>query len=683
MNRRKFLKIATPLAISPLLINGAALKSFATPSMLLNCTGITERTLVIVQMKGGNDALNMIVPIDQYVDYAAHRPTIAIPDTSLITLDSGLASNKQLGLHPIMTGIKDLYDQGKANIIQSVGYPSQSRSHFKGTDLWLTGGDGNPANFNIDTGWMGRYLDFSFPDLAGAPSLLMPDPLGIELGDTEASVGFHSHNLNATNINLAKEEASSFYTLVSSIGGLAPANIPLSDYGDELQYVINVQNSTNVYAQRISDVFNAGANSVTVTYPDTDLANQLKTVARLISGGSQTKIFLVTIDGFDTHSNQVDSTTTSVGKHAGLLDELSGAIKAFHDDLAALSLEHRVTTVTFSEFGRKVIENGSFGTDHGTFAPMMVFGSAIAAGVTGTNPILNNVDGQGAFAASELQHDYRRVFTTLMQDWLGASDNALAATQFSSFVSQKLPLIGATAAVAPTCYIDHIAGVPSIKVQIEALLEGAFDATLQAMRTDLLDNGLLPLTQPFNIAPWNYMGTETLASLNDFPTGTVDWVLLEIRDGADSHTLVEQKAALIRSDGKIIDIDGNELIKFYSLTFNADYYLVVRARNHLAIMSNVPVTLPNNVPFDLTRANNVKGTDQVVMLDPGTYGLRAGDYNGDGVISVSDFNRFQNESGLINTYTDGDGTMDGNVTVNDFNAYLPNSSWVAVEELRY
>ncbi len=684
MNRRNFLKLTSTLAATPLLINGTALRSFATPSML-SCDGVSDRVLVIIQLAGGNDGLNMVIPISQYDNYANHRPSIALPDmgsNSIIPLDGTLPSDHQVGLHPAMTGIKDLYDAGKVNVIQSVGYEFQNKSHFKATDLWLTGGDGTSGNFNIRTGWIGRYLEHTFPSLAGNPTSVMLDPLGIELGDGQVSLGFHGEGVSGTSINLAQQDAASLYTLVSSIGGLPPANIANTQYGNELQYLISIQNSTNVYAERISSVFNGGNNAV--VYPDYDLAKQLQTVARLISGGSKTKIFLVNLGGFDTHNGQVDSATTGIGKHADLLRELSDSVKAFQDDLTALSLNGRVATVTFSEFGRKVVENGSYGTDHGSLAPMLVFGDAIMPGVSGANPNLNNLDTRGALAETERQFDYRQVYTTILQDWLGASDDAIAATMFTSFLSQKLGLIDTNYLVTPDCYIDNIAGSPSVLVKTNAFIQGAYDVEEGLMLTHLLDNGLLPLSQPFDMDPWFYAGTEVIPTLNKFPPNTIDWVLVEIRDAADMNQIIEQKAALLLADGRIVDFDNVEGVHFFNLVDNTPYYMSVRARNHLAVISSNPIVVPNVNTFDLTNpANIMGGISQLVLVDNNIYGLMGGDFDGDGVISVEDYNRFQQQLSGINTYQLGDGNLDGNITTTDFNIYRPNASKIGVPILRY
>ena len=453
MKRRKFLKVSAPVAISPLLINGLPVHSFATPNMLnlLSCEEVSERVLVLIQLKGGNDGVNTIVPIDQYGIYKSLRPNIALPETgtgAYINLDNTLPVQEQVGLHPSMTAVKTLYEQGKVNIIQGVSYENHNRSHFKSTDLWLTGGDGTPANFNLGTGWMGRYLDYTFPGLAGNPSPLMPDPLGIQLGDSKPSVGFHTAAEHAAGINLSGQNLSGYYNVVSELGG-APLNmLPEGEYGEELQFIMNIENSVSNYAQRITSVFNSGTNYA--AYPNTDLANQLKTVARLISGGCMTKIYLVNISGFDTHVNQITNGSPHLGTHATLLERIAEAVLAFQTDLIAIGVEQKVMTATFSEFGRKPIENGNIGTDHGGIAPMLLFGSGVEPGITGTNVDLNNLNGD---QLQNAQFDYRQVFTTLLQDWLGTGDDGLEATLFGAFVGNKLPLVNATAIVDPDCYL--------------------------------------------------------------------------------------------------------------------------------------------------------------------------------------------------------------------------------------
>ncbi len=473
MKRRNFLKILPPASITPFVVNGNSMRPFANSqlaSLLSSCEDVEGRTLVIVQMKGGNDGLNMIIPIPQYDDCVNLRPDIAIPDTgadAFIPLDNTLKLSKQVGLHPAMVEVKEMYDNGWVNVIQGVSYEQPNQSHFKSTDLWLSGGDGTDDNFNIASGWMGRSLQALFPDVQGAPTTLMPDPLGIQVGDANPSLGFHTETEHQNSINLSGQDVSGFYSLISTIGGAPPVNIPQYEHGDEIEYIMSVENSVNLYAQRISEVFNAGTNLVTYpNYPNNtnnignDFSNQLKTIARLIRGGSKTKIFLCQLGGFDTHDTQVGATALE-GPHAALMTALSQVMKAFFDDLEAMGLAKQVVACTFSEFGRCAKQNGSVGTDHGTLAPMLIFGKGISAGVTGTNVNLGNLTNDNQLQG--LQSDYRQVFTTLLQDWLGANDYVLQETLFDGFM--KLPLIAGNYVVDPGCYYGGSVIVNGVKEQ--------------------------------------------------------------------------------------------------------------------------------------------------------------------------------------------------------------------------
>jgi uncharacterized protein (DUF1501 family) len=455
MNRRNFLKLGAPMAAAtPLVLNGMSLRTFKSrrlAGILQDCEGISERVLILIQLKGGNDGLNAVIPIDQYDTYANLRPTIAVAETGAnkyITLDTTLPGNKQVGLHPAMTGFKELYDQGRLAVVQGVGYESINQSHFKGTDLWLTGGDGTPDNYNIKSGWMGRALQGFFPNVEGVPTAEMPDPLGIQIGNAAPSLGFHTETEHQNLINLSGQDPAGFFSLISTIGGQPLVNIPASEYGDEIAFIMNVERSVSAYAQRITQVFNAGANSATV-YPQSNLAAQLKTVARMIAGGCKTKMYLCELGGFDTHDQQVVAGDPSQGDHPALLADLSNSVQAFMDDLVALNLKDRVVGVTFSEFGRCAKENGGSGTDHGTLSPMFLFGDNIKAGVAGNNVNLSNLTVDNQLQGT--QHDYRQVFATVLQDWLGADGSVLEDTMFETY--PKIGLIDTAAVVDPGCYL--------------------------------------------------------------------------------------------------------------------------------------------------------------------------------------------------------------------------------------
>ncbi len=454
MKRRNFLKIAAPLSVSPFVVNGMSMRPFANSKLAKlvgDCDGIEDRVLVLIQLKGGNDGLNMVVPINQYDLYSNLRPTIRVPDTGAgkyINLDTTLKNSKQVGLHPMLAPIKNMYDDGMVSVIQGVGYSQPNQSHFKSTDLWMTGGDGTADNFNIKSGWMGRALQALFPDVHGAPTPDMLDPLGIQVGDQNISLGFHTETEHVNALNLTGQDPAGFYSLIQTIGGQPISPVPDTEYGHELDFIMNVERSTNLYAQRITDVFNKGKNIG--TYPTANnLGNQLKTVARLINGGCKTKIYLCSLGGFDTHNAQILSEDILQGDHAGLMKTLADAVKAFFDDLKSLGHEDQVTGVTFSEFGRCARENGSIGTDHGTLAPMMVFGKNTKAGVLGDNVNLSNLTNDNQLQG--MQHDYRQVFATLLQDWLGANHWVMEETMFDGY--SKLGLVDAASVVDPGCYL--------------------------------------------------------------------------------------------------------------------------------------------------------------------------------------------------------------------------------------
>ena len=460
MKRRNFIQLtASASALSLLPTEVFAL--FKSAGMT-TCPDVNAKKIVLIQLSGANDGLNTLVPLNQYDAYASLRPNIKLNNVGasngLINLDTTLALENQVGLHPSLTGFKSLYDSGFMRVIQGVGYPSQDKSHFKSTDLWLTGGDGTQANNNLESGWMGRFLESYYSNFLTADF-----PLGIQLGSSDNSLGFHGEVEHGMSININGQDPSGFYSIVNGLGGAPPTNIPNSEYGNLIQFILDSDSETNIYAQAISTAFNSGTNSAAVTYPSTSLANQLKSVARFISGGLQTKVYLVKIGGFDTHDAQVaTNTTTHLGDHADLLTQVSEAINCFITDLNSQNLGDDVIAVPFSEFGRKAGENGNLGTDHGEIAPMFVFGKSINPGISGTNINLSEAVLANNFQVQTVQHDYRRVFSTILQDWFGASNQTLDLTFYdhtinSSYANNKVSDLIKTANTVPaSCYTDSL-----------------------------------------------------------------------------------------------------------------------------------------------------------------------------------------------------------------------------------
>ena len=461
MKRRNFLRLSGAFSAAPFLLNGMPVTTSMTKSMLsmLECVAFNDRILILIEMCGGNDGLNTLVPMNQYDQYANYRPTIKLPDSgpnAVNILNPNDPVEKQVGLHPAMVGMKELYEQNKVAIIQNVSYPQYNLSHFKSTDLMLSGGDGTPPNYNIQTGWMGRYLDTAYPGLAGNPTTDMPDPLGIQVGNPKPSLGFHTMEQHQPSISLGYNNPEGYYNLVNSIGAEAFNDAPAGEYADELDFIMNVENSVELYAERISNVFGIGSN--VGTYPDSGLGYQLKTVARLISGGSQTKVFLSSTGGFDTHEQQNEEGNTTSGWHPSILGDISSSIKAFMDDLQAQGLDNKVMIATFSEFGRQPIENITRGTDHGHIAPMFVIGNAVNQGVKGPNPILDDLVWD-QLQTNATDYDYREIFTSLVKDWFGASSPVIQNT-FSGNYDNGLNLIEIDPNQGPDCFVD--AGLPVV-----------------------------------------------------------------------------------------------------------------------------------------------------------------------------------------------------------------------------
>ena len=456
MKRRNFIKLtSTASAIS--LLPSQVTASLNIAKSFLDCT-ISNRKLVLINLAGGNDGLNTIIPINYYDIYSNLRPSIKVPSNGLnsyINLDNTLDETQQIGLHPSLTGIKNLYDNDLLRIIQSVGYPSQNKSHFASTDIYSTANDGNSWDNGNNSGWIGRFMESYYADL-----IQNSYPLGVEIGSKSNSLGFHGESEHGLSININGQDPSGFYSLISGMAGEPPNNIPISDYGHELEYIIQTDALSNMYSEAISNSFNNGQNAV--SYPDTDISNQLKTVARLISGGLESKVYMVKLAGFDTHFGQNQAENDILGDHNDLLTKLSSAITAFMSDLSAMNLKNDVIGLTYSEFGRKAAENGSLGTDHGEIAPMFVFGAPVKGGVSGLNPNLNEANENNGYQIQTVQFDYRDTLGTLLQDYLGADNLALDATFFNNTLNQSFSetkindLIKSEFSVATNCYSNTL-----------------------------------------------------------------------------------------------------------------------------------------------------------------------------------------------------------------------------------
>jgi uncharacterized protein (DUF1501 family) len=429
MKRKDFLRNTISGVILPSFFNGIPLKSFAENSPLARLLGGSadnDHVLVIVQLQGGNDGLNMVIPLDNYSNYYNARSNVAIDESQVLPLQG----NTHTGLHPALTGLKAMYDDGKLGIVQAVGYPQPNFSHFRATDIWMSGAASDQV---LLSGWGGRYLDYEFPNFPnGYPNSSMPDPLGIQIGSVTSLV-FQGPS---TSMGMSISNPTSFYNLLNGVQDTAPNTLA----GKELQFIREVAKQTTAYATVVKNA----ALKVTQqsTYPSANpLGDQLKIVARLIKGGLKTKVYMVSYGSFDTHSLQTDSANHSIGRHADLLKIIGDAIKAFQDDLKYLNIEDRVMGITFSEFGRRIKSNSSAGTDHGAAAPLFIFGSNAIRMVHGNNPdipvsatVNDNIP---------MQYDFRSVYASMLQDWLCVKQEDLQQIMLNNF--QNIPLVNTSA----------------------------------------------------------------------------------------------------------------------------------------------------------------------------------------------------------------------------------------------
>lgn len=419
MKRRHFIRAAGAAASIPLFFQGTKLNASAKPLLFNQLEDENDRVLVLIQLNGGNDGLNTLIPLDQYDNLFRAREAIIVPESSTLNISD------TLGFHPVMTGVQEMFQEGKVGIIQNIGYPNQNRSHFRSTEIWSTA---SSADEFLSTGWLGRYFDEKYPGFPDAyPREQFPDPFAITLGNyvSDTCQG------QVLNYSLATSNPFDLIQLPGENG-----NIPADPFfSDELAYIKEAIAQTNIYSESLVAAAERG-NSLAV-YPDTSLARRMRSIAYLISGGLQTKVYIVNFGGFDTHALQVDGKDPKLGNHADLLRTLSDAVAAFQQDLNLLGLEERVIGMTYSEFGRQIRANGSNGTDHGTAAPLFLFGPCTGGLIIGQNPeIPEEVDNQ---AGVPMQYDFRDVYGSVLMDWFGLPEEDVKRLLHQDFV--RLPIL--------------------------------------------------------------------------------------------------------------------------------------------------------------------------------------------------------------------------------------------------
>ncbi len=389
-----------------------ALDAAAADSALQVATGKDSPILVILQMAGGNDGLNMVVPYADDAYYRA-RPKIGIAAGNVLKVDD------HVGLHPRLKTLRGFYDEGRLGVIQGVGYPNPNRSHFRSTDIWQTATDSNKF---ANKGWLANYFDsccrgedpvvgislgaetpLSFSGSAGAGiTLTRPDQFRFISNDPAAGEAFADMTSFSDNTGGSVQSLS---------GDKAQAD------GNTLDFVRRTALDARISSDRILEI--TRKSKAPVAYPGNRLASDLNLVARLIAGGLPTRVYYVSQGGYDTHSGQS-------GTHERLFGELDSALGAFVADLKTQGNLDRVTIMTFSEFGRRVAENASGGTDHGAAAPMFVLGGKVKAGLHGSQPSLTELgDGDLIYTV-----DFRSVYATMLDKWLHAPSEVVLGRKF-------------------------------------------------------------------------------------------------------------------------------------------------------------------------------------------------------------------------------------------------------------
>lgn len=400
-NRRDFLKAAVgvPALISlapvvPPLLMRAARASAAS-------RGDLQTVLVVLQLSGGNDGLNTVVPVtdDQY---GRHRRTLRMTASEVLKIDD------DLGFHPALDGMSRLFAEGRLSVVQGVGYPDNNRDHDGAMRDWHTA---RPGDNGCETGWMGRAVDAADEaDRHGTPGVFVgpiPKPLGLT---AQRSVVPHVRSLKQ--LTIADNDAA----------GELPLDTAATD-NPLLEHVRRSAVAARVGSQQVQAVLRASDGRG--SYPDSPLAAQLKLIAELIRADLGIRIFFTElggggIGGFDNHANQRDN-------HAALLGQLSAAVAAFVDDLVGAGLADRVVLTTFSEFGRTLAENGRRGTDHGAAAPVLLAGGRLRGGLIGKHPDLTDLDGD----APKPHTDFRRLYATLLDRWLGFDSKLILGQPFA------------------------------------------------------------------------------------------------------------------------------------------------------------------------------------------------------------------------------------------------------------
>ena len=390
-------------------------------SELLNNTINPGNVLVIIRLDGGNDGLNTVIPLDQYSNLNLVRPHVIMPENKLIQL-----GKNDLALHPSLEDFKILSEEKRMKVIQNVGYNEPDFSHFRSMDIWQSASDNDQY---LTSGWIGRFMEKNHPNYPEQyPNTQFPHPLAIELGWQSSLAFTGQYSFPSFIVN----NPENFQEIINEFDHIYPNTYS----GDRLKYAQLIAKQSNQYSNVVKESYLASINNI--NFPNDHLGWQLEIVSRLIKGGLNTRVYMVQMGGFDTHDQQVNTDDTTKGSHAFLLKQLNDSVIAFIKSLDETGDSDRVLTMTFSEFGRTINSNGSNGTDHGTAAPMFIFGNKISDDVLGTNPNIPEVANWEDNL--EVEFDFRQVYASILDQWMGADEETERAALLKDF--EKLPITG-------------------------------------------------------------------------------------------------------------------------------------------------------------------------------------------------------------------------------------------------
>lgn len=392
-SRRSFLKRSSIIAA------GSVFAPCFVTDFTSQFQAYTGKRVVIVQLSGGNDGLNTVVPYRNDI-YYKKRPQLAIADRDVLKLTD------ELGFNPAMSGMRSLFDEGLLTVINNVGYPNPDRSHFRSMDIWHTGSNTNEI---WNTGWLGRYLDAACNNCESPHAIL-------ELDDN-LSLALKGQRLNG----LAMTNPKAFLNKVKQarVDKLTGLNASLAQEDTNLGYLYKTLVETNHSAEYIRQKIKRYKTNA--DYPRNNFAKDLKTIAELIGSGMETSVYYASMTGFDTHAAQK-------AKQERLLQVYSDAMKAFVEDLKQNDLLKDTLILTFSEFGRRVGQNASGGTDHGTANNLFVIGETVKPGIYNQSPNLADLDNGDL----RFETDFRRVYATVLDKWLGASSQTILKREFKA-----------------------------------------------------------------------------------------------------------------------------------------------------------------------------------------------------------------------------------------------------------